>query len=126
MPHQIVAQVGIKIKTSITGGKESNSLWRICLKQDGKPNELSKYANFVSKFKAKHGIEDQIQFLEESQNCSESNVGEGFRFIDLKFLIEQLEEVAVHVKGSFLTLTAFSSRIGLLKLGVKIIVKSIL
>ena len=29
MPHQIVGQVGIKIKTSITGGKESNPLWGI-------------------------------------------------------------------------------------------------
>ena len=36
MPHLIGGQVGIKIKTSITGGKESNLLWRICLNQDEK------------------------------------------------------------------------------------------
>ena len=34
--------------------------------------------------------------------------------------------VAVHVKVSFLTPTAFSSEIGLLKLGVKIKVKSVI
>ena len=94
MSHQIVGQVGIEIKTSITGGKESNPLWRICLKprnQDGragqfcKQNKLAKSANFVSKFKAKHAIEEQSQCLEESQNCFESKVGEGFRFVDLIF-----------------------------------------
>ena len=31
MHHLIVGQVGIKIITSITGGEESNPLWRICL-----------------------------------------------------------------------------------------------
>ena len=31
MHHLIVGQVGIKIITSITGGEESNLLWRICL-----------------------------------------------------------------------------------------------
>ena len=42
MPHQIVSQVGIKIKTSITGGKESNPLWRICLYQDGRASPVNK------------------------------------------------------------------------------------
>ena len=37
MPHQIVGhQAGIKIKTSITGGVESNPLQRICFNQDGR------------------------------------------------------------------------------------------
>ena len=47
-----------------------------------KQNELVKSANFVSKFKAIHAIEEQSQCLEESQNCSESRVGKGFRFVD--------------------------------------------
>ena len=55
-----------------------------------KQNELAKSANFVSKFKANHAIEEQSQCLEESQNCFESKVGEEFTFIDLNFLIEQL------------------------------------
>ena len=42
MPHQIVGQVGIKIKTSMTGGKESNPLWRICLNQDGRTSSVNK------------------------------------------------------------------------------------
>ena len=55
-----------------------------------KKNKLAKSANFVSKFKAKHAIEEQNQCLEESQNCFESKVAERFRFIDLNVLIEQL------------------------------------
>ena len=88
MPHQIVGQVGIKIRTSITGVKPvvenmSQSRWK---GQFCKQNKLDKSANFVSKFKAKHVIEEQSQCLEESQNCFESKVGEGFRFvIDLIF-----------------------------------------
>ena len=44
--------------------------------QDGrahfcKQNKLDKSANFVSKFKAKHAIEEQSQCLKESQNCFE-------------------------------------------------------
>ena len=31
MRHLIAGQVGINIITSITGGEESNPLWRICL-----------------------------------------------------------------------------------------------
>ena len=54
-----------------------------------KQNKLAKSVNFVSKFKAKHAIEEQIQCLEESQNCFESKVAEGFRFIDLKFLLRK-------------------------------------
>ena len=54
-----------------------------------KRNKLAKSANFVSKFKAKHAIGEQNQCLEESQNCFESKVGEGFRFIDSIFFTEQ-------------------------------------
>ena len=42
MPHHIVGQVGTKIKTSITGDKESNLLQRICLNQDGKARFVNK------------------------------------------------------------------------------------
>ena len=42
MPHQIVGQLGIKIETSITGGKESNPLQRTGLNQDGKANSVNK------------------------------------------------------------------------------------
>ena len=42
MPHQIVGQVGIKIKTSITGDKESKPLQRICLNQDGRTSSVNK------------------------------------------------------------------------------------
>ena len=67
------------------------------------------------------------QCLEKSQNCFESKVAEGFRFIDLNFLIEQPRSgVVVHVKVSFLTPAAFPSEIGLLKPGVKINVKGII
>ena len=50
-----------------------------------KQNKLAKSASFVSKFKAKRAIEEQSQCVEESQNCFESNVATGFRFIDLNF-----------------------------------------
>ena len=60
----------------------SQSKWK---GQFCKQNKHAKSANFVSKFKAKQAIEEQIQCLEESQNCSESNVAEGFRFIDMNF-----------------------------------------
>ena len=62
-------------------------------------NKLAKSANFVSKFKAKHVIQEQSQCLEESQNFFESTVGEGFRFIDLNFLIEQLRRGCCTFKG---------------------------
>ena len=65
----------------------SQSRWK---DQFCKQNKLAKFANFVSKFKAKHTIEEQSQCLEESQNCYESKVAQGFRFIDLKFFMEQL------------------------------------
>ena len=52
--------------------------------------------NFGSRFKAKHA---QSQCLEESQNCFESKIGEGFRFIDLNFLIEQLRRGCCTCKG---------------------------
>ena len=42
MRHLIVGQVGIKIITSITGGEESNPLWRICLNQDGRASSANK------------------------------------------------------------------------------------
>ena len=67
----------------------SQSRWK---SQFCKQNKLAKSDNFVSKFKAKHAIEEQsqCQCLEESQICFESRVAERFRFIDLNFLIEQL------------------------------------
>ena len=65
----------------------SQSRWK---GQFCKQDKLAKSANFVSKFEAKHAMEEQSQCLEESQNCFESKVGEGFRFIDLNLLIEQL------------------------------------
>ena len=65
----------------------SQSRWK---GQFCKQNKLAKSANFVSKFEAKHAIKDQSQCFEESQNCFESKVAEGFRFIDLNVLIEQL------------------------------------
>ena len=83
MPHQIVGQVGIK---SITRSKESN----LCLNQDRRASSVKLDETrkiFVSKFKAKHDIEEQSQCLEESQNCFESQVAEGFRFIVLNFLL---------------------------------------
>ena len=42
MRHLIVGQVGVKIITSVTGGKESNMLWRICLNQDGSASPANK------------------------------------------------------------------------------------
>ena len=64
-----------------------------------KQNERAKSANFVPKFEANHAIEEQSRCLEESQNCFESKVAEGFRCIDLNFLIEQLrtEGITIHV-----------------------------
>ena len=61
MPHQIVGQMGIKIKNSITGGKESTPVLANMSQsrqkaQFCKQNKLAKSANFVSKFKAKHAI----------------------------------------------------------------------
>ena len=71
-------------------------------------NKLAKSANFVSKFKAKHTTEERSQCLEESQNCFESKVSEGFKFINLNFLIEQLrrgcrtcKSIISHAKGYF-------------------------
>ena len=65
----------------------SQSRWKgqFCIQ-----NKLAKSANFISKPKAKHVIEEQSQCFEESQNSFESRVDEEFRFIDLNFLIEQL------------------------------------
>ena len=48
LPHQIVGQVGIKIKTSITGGKESNPLKRICLSQDGRASFVKSVQSTLS------------------------------------------------------------------------------
>ena len=63
----------------------SQSRWK---GQFCKQLKLAKSANFVSKFEAEHDVEEQSQCLEESQNCFESKVAEGF--IDLNFLIDQL------------------------------------
>ena len=65
----------------------SQSRWK---GQFCKQNKFAKSVDFVSKFKAKHAIEEQSQCLEESQNCFESKAAEGFRFTDLNFFIEQL------------------------------------
>ena len=70
----------------------SQSRWK---GQFFKQNQLTKSANFVFKFKAKHEIEEQSQCLQES----ESKVGEGFRFIDLNFFIEQLRRVCYTCKS---------------------------
>ena len=42
MRHLIVGQVGIKIITPITGGEESNPLYRIRLNQDGRASSENK------------------------------------------------------------------------------------
>ena len=42
IPHQIVGQVGKKIEISVTGGKQSNPLQRICLNQDGRTTSVNK------------------------------------------------------------------------------------
>ena len=42
IPQQIIGQVGIKIKMSVTGGKESTPLQRIYLNQDGKASSVNK------------------------------------------------------------------------------------
>ena len=67
MRHLIVGQDGIKIRTSITGGEESNPLqnmpqprWK---GQFCKQSKLDKSSNFA--VNAKHTIEEQSQ----SQNC---------------------------------------------------------
>ena len=101
----------------------SQSRWK---GQFCKQIKLAKSANFVSKFKAKHSIEEQSQCLEESQNCFESKVAEGFRFIDLNVLIEQLRRSSHTCKSIISHANLFSSKIGLLKLGVQINVKSII
>ena len=91
MPYQIVGQVGIKIKPSITGGKESTLLWRICLNQDVRASSVNKISlpNLPILFpnlKLTHATEKQSQCLEESQNCFESKVGEGFRAVEKRLL----------------------------------------
>ena len=50
-------------------------------------NKLAKSANFVSKFKTKHAIEEQSQCLKESQTVLKAKL---LNFIDFNFLIEQL------------------------------------
>ena len=65
----------------------------VSIKMEGqfcKQNKLAKSASFVSKFNARHAMEEQSQCLEESQNCFENKGVEGFIFIDLNCLIEQL------------------------------------
>ena len=64
---------------------------------ESKQKELAKSANFVSKSIA-NPIEEQSQCLEESQNCFDNKVAEGFRFIDLNVSIEKgLRGVVVHL-----------------------------
>ena len=59
MHHLIVGQVGIKIIISITGGEESNPLWRICFNQDGRASSANKIS--LANLKTKHAIEEQSQ-----------------------------------------------------------------
>ena len=68
-------------------GARLYALWRICLDQDERVSSANKVSlpNLPIFFEAKHAIEEQSQGLEESQNCFESKIGEGFRFIDLNF-----------------------------------------
>ena len=69
MPYQIVGQVGIKIKTSVTGGKKSSPLYIENVYQSRwkgqfcKQNKLAKSVNFVSKFKAKHAMKNKVDVL---------------------------------------------------------------
>ena len=72
----------------------SESRWK---GQFCKQNKLAKSSNLVSKFKAKHAIEEQSQCLEESQNCFESKVGEGLRLTDFNFLTEQLRKKLLYM-----------------------------
>ena len=72
----------------------SQSRWKGQFCKQNKLDETRKI--FVSKFKAKHAIEEQSQCLEESQNCFKNKVVEGFRFIDLNFLIEQSRRVLLY------------------------------
>ena len=62
MNHQIIGQVGIKIKTSITGVRNQTRCRKyVSIKMEDqfcKQNKLAKSANFVSKNKAKHAIEE--------------------------------------------------------------------
>ena len=97
MRHLIVGQVGIKIITSITGGRGIKPLvenmpqprWKGQLCKQNKLDISSKSA-----VNAKHAIEEQSQ----SQSCFEKKVGEGFRLIDLSFLIEQLRRSCCRCK----------------------------
>ena len=66
------------------------SRWKGQFCKQNKLDETRKI--FVSKFKAKHAIEEQSQCLQESQNCFESKAAKGHRFIDLNLLIEQLRK----------------------------------
>ena len=89
MRHLIVSQLQIKIITSFTGSEESNPLQRICLNQEGRASS----ANKISLTNL------PILLLTLSMlSCFESKVGEGFRFIDLSFLIEQLRRVCCTCK----------------------------
>ena len=68
----------------------SQSKWK---GQFCKQNKLAKSANFVSKFKAKHAIEEQspgnkVNALKNRKILFESKVAEGFRFIDVNYFIE--------------------------------------
>ena len=63
----------------------SQSRWK---GQFCKHNKLAKSVSFGSKFKAKHAIGERSQCLEESQNCFESKVAEGFGFIGWNLFIE--------------------------------------
>ena len=81
MRHLIAGQVGVKIITSVTGGKESNTYvvenmpqprWKC---QSCKQNKLDKLSNFA--VNANHAIEEQSQ----SRSCFESKDGERISFV---------------------------------------------
>ena len=94
---------GFRIKPVVENMSQSKWKGEFC-----KQNKLAISANFVCKFNTKHAVEEQCQCLEESQNCFESKVAEGFRFIDLNFFIEQLrrgcctcKSIISHANGIF-------------------------
>ena len=97
----------------------SQSRWK---GQFRKQNKFAKSANFVSKLKAKHATEEQC--LEESQNCFESKVAEGFRFIDLIFFIEKLRRDCCTCKSIMSHANCKFFKIGLLNLVLKSTLKA--
>ena len=86
----------------------SQSRWKGKFREQ---NKIAKSANFVSKFKAKHAIVKHSQCLEESKTVLKAKLVKDVDLLTRNFLLSSREEVAVHVKLSFLTPTAFSFKI---------------